>query len=59
MKLMFKTKAILVVAFFNALLVSAVVNAAPPIPLPAKQKRKHVLLAIVRTASLSHQIFRI
>jgi len=30
MKSMFKTKAILVVAFFNALLASTVVNAAPP-----------------------------
>ena len=38
MKLMFKTKAILVVAFFNALLVSAVVNAAPPDPVDGKAK---------------------
>jgi cytochrome c553 len=38
MKLMFKTKAILVVAFFNALLVSAVVNAAPPDPVTGKAK---------------------
>ena len=38
MKLMFKTKAILVVAFFNALLVSAVVNAAPPDPVAGKVK---------------------
>ena len=38
MKLMFKTKAILVVAFFNALLVSAVVNAAPPDPIAGKAK---------------------
>ena len=38
MKLMFKTKAILVVAFFNALLVSAVVNAAPPDPVAGKAK---------------------
>jgi cytochrome c553 len=38
MKLMFKTKAILVVAFFNALLVSAVVNATPPDPVAGKAK---------------------
>ena len=38
MKLMFKAKAILVVAFFNALLVSAVVNAAPPDPIAGKAK---------------------
>ena len=38
MKLMFKTKAILVVAFFNALLVSAVVNAAPPDNIAGKAK---------------------
>ena len=38
MKLMCKTKAILVVAFFNALLVSAVVNAAPPDPVTGKAK---------------------
>jgi len=38
MKLMFKTKAILVVAFFNALLVSPVVNAAPPDPVAGKAK---------------------
>ena len=38
MKLMFKTKAILVVAFFNALLVSAVVNAAPPDPVAGNAK---------------------
>ena len=35
---MFKTKAILVVAFFNALLVSPVVNAAPPDPVAGKAK---------------------
>ena len=38
MKLMFKTKAILVVAFFNALLASAVVNAAPPDAIAGKAK---------------------
>ena len=38
MKSMFKTKAILVVAFFNALLVSPVVNAAPPDPVAGKAK---------------------
>ncbi len=38
MTLIFKTKAILVVAFFNALLASAVVNAAPPDALAGKAK---------------------
>ena len=38
MKLTFKTKAILVVAFFNALLASAVVNAAHPDALAGKAK---------------------
>ena len=38
MKLTFKTKAILVVAFFNALLASAVVNAAPPDALAGQAK---------------------
>ena len=38
MKLMFKTKAILVVAFFNALLASPVVNAAPPDAVAGKAK---------------------
>ena len=38
MKLMFKTKAILVVAFFNALLASSVVNAAPPDAVAGKAK---------------------
>ena len=38
MKLIFKTKAILVVAFFNALLVNAVVNADPPDPIAGKAK---------------------
>lgn len=38
MKLMFKTKAILVVAFFNALLASALVNAAPPDAVAGKAK---------------------
>ena len=38
MKLMFKTKAILVVAFFNALLVSTLVNAALPDAVAGKAK---------------------
>jgi cytochrome c553 len=38
MKLMFKTKAILVVAFFNILLASAFVNAAPPDAVAGKAK---------------------
>jgi len=38
MKSMFKTKAILVVAFFNALLASTVVNAAPPDAITGKAK---------------------
>ena len=38
MKLIFKTKALLVVAFFNALLASSVVNAAPPDAVAGKAK---------------------